>query len=220
MNWATDRGLVHSNPRRGYKCKEGRRRITYFTPEQEQALLGHASTAFALALEVLIRTGYRPSCEFAVLTAAHVEETPNGQVWRFGEEESTTGRPRVVYVPSEIASVVRELMKRYPTGPVFRNGSGQPWSRGLKDSFRGAAARVRRAGVELAPGSCLYSCRHTFAKRTLGGYWTGKPATIEQVAGLMGNTRQICWDYYAQWCAAYSDPLWDALGRDRSVTAP
>ena len=47
--------------------------------------------------------------------------------------------------------------------------------------------RAAKSGVVFAPGSCVYSCRHTFAKRTLGGFWTGKPATIEQVAGLLGN---------------------------------
>jgi len=45
----------------------------------------------------------------------------------------------------------------------------------------------------------MYACRHTFAKRTLSGYYTGRPVTIEVLAGLMGNTPKVCWDHYAAW---------------------
>ena len=46
----------------------------------------------------------------------------------------------------------------------------------------------------------MYTCRHTFAKRILSGYWTGQPATIETLAGLMGNTPSVCWKHSAS-CA-------------------
>ena len=214
INWAMDRSIIPSNPLRGYKVGNAKRRTTYFSPEQEKALIEHAHPAFAVALRVLIRTGCRPGCEFAAVTARHVEETPSGQVWRFCAEESKTRRPRIVYVPIEIADIVRELVKRHPAGPYFRNAAGEPWDlHCLRNNWKRVAKRAEKAGIVLPPGSCVYSCRHTFAKRTLGGFWTGKPATIEQVAGLMGNTRQVCWDYYAQWCDAYVDPLWDAVGR-------
>ena len=48
--------------------------------------------------------------------------------------------------------------------------------------------------------SCMYACRHTYAKRTLQGYWTGKPTTVEVLAKLMGNSPEICWRHYVQWC--------------------
>ena len=35
-----------------------------------------------------------------------------------------------------------------------------------------------------------YTCRHTYAKRMLGGYW-GKPVTLEVLAGLMGNSQNL-----------------------------
>ena len=218
VNWAVDRGTIVSNPLRGYKAGNEKRRTTYFSPEQEKALIEHASPAFALALRVLIRTGCRPGCEFAAVTAGHVHETPNGQVWRFSSDESKTRRPRTVYVPGEIAGIVRDLIKRDALGPLFKNAANEPWNlHCLRNNLKRAVKRAAKTGLVFALGSCVYSCRHTFAKRTLGGFWTGKPATIEQAAGLLGNSRQVCWDYYAQWCAAYSDPLWDALGRDRSA---
>ena len=59
----------------------------------------------------------------------------------------------------------------------------------------------------------LHTCRHTFAKRILSGYYTGESASIETLAGLMGNTPKVCWDQYAQWCDEYNEPLWAAVGR-------
>jgi hypothetical protein len=67
-------------------------------------------------------------------------------------------------------------------------------------------------GIQFDADDCLYTTRHTYAKRILGGYWTNKPASIEQLASLMGNSRQICWEHYSQWCDKYSEPLWEALG--------
>ena len=134
-------------------------------------------------------------------------------VWRFTEEEAKTGKVRTIYVPSEIAEIVRPLMARFPTGPLFRNSHWEPWDkRNLHCVFIRLKRRLERKGVKFNPGDCLYSCRHTFAKRMLGGYWTGHPITIEVLAGLMGNSRQVCWDHYAQWCESYTDPLRTAIG--------
>ena len=147
------------------------------------------------------------------MTARHVHETPNGQVWRFSSDESKTRRLRTVYVPGEIAGVVRDLMEQNPLGPLFKNAVNEPWDlHCLRNNLKRAAKRAKAAGVALDPGTCVYSCRHTFAKRTLGGFWTGKPATIEQVAGLLGNSRQVCWDYYAQLVCRLFRPLMGCLG--------
>jgi integrase len=186
--------------------------VTYFTPEQEAAMYRHANPAFALALRVLIRTGARPGCEFAALTAHHVEETARGQIWRFAESESKTHRQRVIYVPEEIAELVRECTKKHPTGSLFRNTRGTRWSEdSLIQTLQRLKRKLQREGIQLDEAACPYTCRHTYAKRTLGGYWTGRPCTIEQLCGLMGNSREVCWDHYAQWCNAYVDPLWDAV---------
>ena len=69
--------------------------------------------------------------------------------------------------------------------------------------------------LKLPDDRCTYTCRHTFAKRTLSGYYTGKLVTIEVLAGLMGNTPAVCWRHYAQWADQYNDPLWEALGKTK-----
>ena len=55
---------------------------------------------------------------------------------------------------------------------------------------------------------CMYSTRHTYAKRMLQGYWTGKPVPIEILAQLMGNSVQICRDHYLKWTESMNEALW------------
>ena len=68
---------------------------------------------------------------------------------------------------------------------------------------------VARRGITFDDDVCFHATRHTFAKHKLGGYGGHPPATVEIVAGLMGITRNVCWETYAKWCPAYVDPLWD-----------
>jgi integrase len=169
-----------------------------------------------VAIRALIRTGARYGSEFCQLTAHHVEETPKGMIWRFGSDEHKTGaktaKPRLIYVAPEIAEIVRQLVKRHRRGErLFRNCRGKPWNpKALRVSFERLRTKLKNAGTEFDDDACLYTCRHTFAKRTLTGYWTNKPCTLEYLAKLMGNTRAVC-EKYAEWCPAYTDPLWDAI---------
>ena len=205
-----------SNPIKGFPVKT-RSRLTYFDDSQEQAFYKHAKEPLALAIKILIRTGARYGSEFCQLTARHVEETAKGQIWRFapGEHKTggKTGTPRLIYVPPEIAEIVRGLIKLYPHGErLFRNTKGKPWTpKSLRTSFERLLKKLENSGMKFDKDAVLYTTRHTFAKRCLCGYYTGKPQTLEYVAKLMGTTRQVC-EKYADWCPAYSDPLWDAIG--------
>lgn len=217
FSWAAspEVALIKANPIKGTKVGKVRSRVTYFTPEQEKLLCESANSQLAMVIKVLIRTGCRPH-ELVQLTAQHVEETSKGQVWRFSPEEHKTGhtgKARIVRVATEVAEIVRELIRKYPEGPLFRSVSGLPWSnQRLRDQFSCLKRRLIEKGHKFSADDCLYSTRHTFAKRMLGGYWTGKPATIETVAGAMGNSRQVAWETYGKWCESYDDPLWEALG--------
>lgn len=214
FRWAVEMQLIKTNPLDGLRNKRSRSRVTFITPEQEAAMLKYARPAVAQMIKVCIRTGARFGCEFAKLKDWHVQETPRGMIWVFPAEESKTRKkPRTILVPEDIAEIVRKEMEDHD-GAVFRNASGKPWTlAGIKSVFRSLLGRCRRkAGIEFDSDICPYSMRHTYAKRTLGGYWTGRPASIEQLCGLMGNSRQVAWETYAQWCDAYSDPLWAAVG--------
>jgi integrase len=217
LNYCAEAGLIPANPIKGYKVAKQRQRRTYLTPEQEKACYEYANPALAIALKVCIRTGARYGCEFARLTARHITFTDRGMEWRFNEEESKTGRLRIIRIPNsepvarEVIEIVKAQMKQYPVGPIFRNTQGKPWRQThLGHAFSKLRKRLAEKGIELDGDSCMYMLRHTYAKRTLAGFWTGKPSTIEHLAELMGNTREVCWDHYASWCEAYTDPLWES----------
>ncbi|QDV73192.1 tyrosine-type recombinase/integrase [Botrimarina mediterranea] len=212
LNYAKDAGLVAANPIVGYSTPRAVGRVTDLSPEQEAALLKHANRPLALAIQVCIRTGARPGCEFAALTRKHVRIAGDRMEWTFSKDESKTKKLRVLRIRDpEMIQVVEQQMAAHPKGPLFRNTTGKPWTRqSLSGGFRTLKRRLEKQGVEFDRDACMYSCRHTFAKRTLQGYWTGRMVNIETVAGLMGNSPQVCRDHYLQWSEIDNERLWEA----------
>jgi hypothetical protein len=210
LNYGVESGLITANPIKGYKTPKQNARVTYITPEQEQALIKVANPALGMAIKVCIRTGARPGCEFAKLTAQHVCDLGDRMEWEFRADESKTRERRIIRITDpEIIRIVREQIKLHPKGPIFRTFQGKPWRRpNLTEKFRNAKNKLIAEGFEFDRDACMYSCRHTYAKRTLQGHWTGKPTNIETLAKLMGNSPQVCHDHYLQWCESYSSPLW------------
>ncbi len=211
FNSAVESGMIEANPVKGFKIPKQNARVTYITPEQEKALCDVANPSLRMAIQVCIRTGARPGCEFAKLTAAHIEDQGERMTWTFKPGESKTRTLRVIRVTDrETIAIVRRQVAKYPAGPIFRCESGVPWRRdNLADQFRYWKKKLAVRGVVLDDDAVMYSCRHTYAKRVLQGFWTGKATNIETLARLMGNTPQICRDHYLQWCDHYSEPLWD-----------
>ncbi|MEO0532118.1 MAG: hypothetical protein AAF266_16340, partial [Planctomycetota bacterium] len=132
--------------------------------------------------------------------------------WTFGKDESKTGKVRVLRIRDpDIIAIVKQRIASVKSGPLFLNNRGKPWTRSsLSLGFRNVKARLEKKGVEFDPDCCMYSCRHTYAKRTLQGYWTGKMTNIETLAALMGNSPQVCRDHYLQWSEVDNERLWDA----------
>ncbi|MBX3427598.1 MAG: hypothetical protein KF688_18100 [Pirellulales bacterium] len=213
FNYGVEAGLIPLNPIKGYKTPKQRARVTYITPEQEKALIAEANAALGEAIKVCIRTGARPGCEFAKLTAAHVRDQGKRMEWVFKSDESKTRNLRTIRITDpEIIKIVRKQAQRHRSGPIFRNAEGRPWTRELLgEKFRKLKARVSNQGIEFDADCVMYSCRHTYAKRILQGYWSGKATNIETLAKLMGNTPEVCRDHYLQWCDHYSEPLWEAV---------
>jgi integrase len=223
INFAVESGMISENPIKGYKAPKQNARVTYLTPEQESALCDAARPPMRMAIKVCIRTGARPGCEFAKLTAAHIEDHGERMTWTFKPDESKTKILRIIRVTDpEILAIVRQQIAKHPTGPIFRCAAGTPWTRqNLTEKFRNlkntlskdkvVKEKVVRKAITFDKDAVMYSCRHTFAKRVLQGFWSGKATNIETLAKLMGNSPQVCRDHYLQWCDHYSEPLWEAV---------
>ncbi|MBI3465035.1 MAG: tyrosine-type recombinase/integrase [Planctomycetes bacterium] len=215
FNYAVEQGLLAASPLRGMKVQKPNARVTYLTDEQEAALLEHAGKAFRVALRVLIRTGMRPGIEFAALRARHITDEGTRLTLTFQPHETKTKRVRVIRIKApQVIKAIRRRVAPSGDAPLFRNRHGDPWTvKMLSQNFRRTLARARKhttRDLQWDKDVCLYSCRHTYAKRTLQGYWSGTPTNIETLARLMGHTVQVCRDHYLQWTNSYDEPLWDA----------
>lgn len=212
LNYGVESGLIVASPLKGYKVARQNARVTYLTPEQEAALYNAANPSLATAIRVCIRTGARPGCEFANLRARHVKDHGDRMEWIFQPNEAKTKRLRIIRITDpDTIRIVREQAARHPHDPIFRNTLGEPWKRqNLSLAFRKCKERVVKRGVAFDRDSCMYSCRHTYAKRTLQGFWTGRQTNIETLARLMGNSPQVCRDHYLQWTETYNEPLWES----------
>lgn len=214
MMFGVECGYLDKNPIRGIKIPKGRPRVTCLSPEQEQALLAVARHSLKTAVRVLIRTGMRPG-EFAKLTAAHVNDLGDRMELKFDANEVKTRTARSVRVTDPaIIELIRRGVRDHKSGPIFRTAEGKPHVvKNLSRAFFRAMGRAtKRHGVKFDDDCCLYSCRHTYAKRLLTGYWSGKPVNIELLAKLMGNSPKVCRDNYLQWSDSYEAPLWEAVG--------
>jgi len=130
FNYCLEQGVITSNPVKGLKATRPGKRVTYFTSEVEETLYRFANPALALAIKVCIHTGARPICEFGRVEARHVQVDEKGNmVWWFSAKEAKVkSKPRVVRIARCIVPLVEEAMKKHPTGKLFRDPHGKPWT--------------------------------------------------------------------------------------------
>lgn len=214
FNYCVEAGVIPHNPIKGFKAGKPGTRRSNITTDQEEAILKVSNKAFAEAIRILIRTGARYGCEFAVLTGDEVIDHGERMEWFWPDGTKVNSKERRILITDDwVIEIVRRQMARYKSGPLFRNSRGNPWN---KESLSSAFERIRD-GKRLAKldvslkGLVLYSCRHTYAKRTLEGHWTGRKTNIETLCKLMGNTFEVCWEHYAQWDSTRTEHFWQVV---------
>ena len=187
FNFGAEEGRFSVSPLLKLRRRSTGRRDAVLTDTQRESILGAVSPAFRDFLELLIATGCRPFSEAAKLTAGMVDFGKSRAVLS-EHKNAKKGKARVIYFPAAILPRLRELAAAHPTGPIFRNRLGLPWSADC------AARYFRRAcktlGIE---GVTLYNLRHTWISEAIAG---GIPA--ETVATLAGNTPQVIHKNYLQ----------------------
>jgi len=127
FNWAVkNRGLAR-NPIRGMEKPEAKRRTAIITAEEFDEVLKHVcDVPFRDLLLVSYDSGSRPQ-ETKQLEARHLELDKQRAV--IPGEEAKRGRTRVIYFPTDRSmEIINRLAKEQPTGPLFRNNQGKPWT--------------------------------------------------------------------------------------------
>ena len=124
--WAKQQGYLSENPIADFPLPKGGKRDTVIGEEEFRRILELVpSSEFRELLEVTWETGCRPQ-ESLALEARHVQLTNSR--WVFEESEAKGDMGRVVYLTDRAAAITKKQMLRYPTGKLFRNSSGKPWT--------------------------------------------------------------------------------------------
>ena len=177
LNWSVEQDYISANPVRGMKRPKRMRRDIFYTHDQWKQIMSHANGPLVDLLDFLYMTGCRPQ-EARCIEARHV----NGDLIIFpideskGEQES-----RVIYMIPKAKAIVDRLAKENPTGVVFRNSKGTPWT---KNSIKCRLTRItKKVGFRVI----AYGARHSWATNALvdGGV---DPISVAHLMGHRDTT--------------------------------
>jgi integrase len=178
-SWAEQEGLIATNPIKHVKKPPCNSRQRIITPAEQQQIMGSINDQpfrdFVFALQ---ETGCRPG-EIAAVTAADCNFELGIWVLRQHKTVGKIGRPRIIYLTPAMVELSRRLSKEQPTGPMFRNRSGKPFT---GNAIRCRFKDLRNKHPNLA-GIVAYTYRHAFATKALIS-----GVGIAQVAELLGHT--------------------------------
>jgi integrase len=203
--WAHRRGYLSRDPLATLSRPAPRRRGAVLSDLQCRTILNATSGPWRDFLGALWLTGCRPS-EVATLEADQVDLERG--VWNVRNKTRTsTGQPtRPVPLVPELLALSRRLIRANPSGPIFRNARGNPWTR----NAIALGFRRLRARHGFGPEASAYAIRHRFAVEALR-----QGLSTSDLAALMGHTSTRLIDStYGHWDEQV-DRLRDAIGRVR-----
>jgi integrase len=205
FSWGRKVGYLKSDPVADLEKPTPRRRKEILSGEQAEAVLDAIPDRhFRDLLTVSYDTGCRPS-EVLAFEAKHLDADARCLVLQ-AKTSRVTGRDRVVHLPDRCLAICRRLAAEHPSGPMFRNTRGRPWTvNAVALRFRGLR---RRLG--LGPEATWESFRHLFITDALE---RGVP--IATVAELVGHTSTAMISRHYSHLARRHQHLKDALGQVR-----
>ncbi len=146
MKWARSRRLIQRNPIRSLEMPAAESREVCLTDTDFETLLSMIRDSRFRDLVLTTReTGCRPQ-ESLRVESRHVDLA--NQRWVFPKSESKNKKlSRVVYLTDPAAEITRRLVATRPTGKLFCNSAGRPWT---PDSVNCAFTRIQiRTGQRL-----------------------------------------------------------------------
>lgn len=181
LNWAVENNLLKENPIKDFERPPAVAREHVLTTEERTLILSFypEGDPFRDFLTALMESGCRPS-EVMKVTAADVDVQAG--VWIIeGKTTRRTGRKRYIYLTPNLLELTRRLMATRPTGSLFLNEDGNPWSlSAINSRFR--RKKVRK-NEPIPKHICAYIYRGTWTTDALEN-----EVPIATVAELLGHT--------------------------------
>lgn len=196
IGWAVKQGYVSSNPLAGkvdlprpvVRGKESR-----LTPALCNLIIDTANEPFKLLLKILHATGARPAEVWKAEAFNYVDGTLiypwNTRKGYVHKTAIKTRRDRVIYLTPELNVLVKGLVEKHPTGPIFRTKTGKAWNRPnihehWKRTISAPAVAVHLAQHGIDPSGLVPYCfRHTWISD-----WVDSGRSIHLCARLTGTS--------------------------------
>ena len=182
LSWACKRDKITYNPIAEIERPEKGHRETIVTDEQKQLILASITDkAFRDFFVFCVEQGVRPH-EARTVQASQIDLV--GGMIVFARDEHKTGdktrKSRLIYLTPTSINLLRSLVAKWTTGPVFRDERGQPWTRHtIHRRFR----KLRTLHKDALPKDLSsYVLRHTYVTEALAA---GISDTV--IAELVGH---------------------------------
>jgi integrase len=161
FNWARKQGLISDNPVSGFERPAAEPREAYINDAQWGELMTAVPPGNALhdLLVFLYETGSRPQ-EARIVEARHWDRTARRLTLERQQSKGKRSR-RVIRLNVKATEIINRLAVKYPNGPLFRNGLGNPWK------SRAISARFCKLEKKLGFEVFAYALRHTFITNAL-----------------------------------------------------
>lgn len=215
LTWAVRKKSINisHNPFLSVKSPKIESRAVVISREEHEALLKFWNNdCYCDFLQAMWFTGARPG-EIAKIEARHLEDG----LWRLAPTEHKTGRvtgkDRVIGVCDELYEIVDRLMALHPTGPLFLNTIGRPWTTSASFVRFEMAREKKIIRKQVTP----YAYRHAWATHALEN---GRLDIYEVAKALGHQTTQMVMLHYDH-SRKNADHLRDIFQRARrSPTSP
>ncbi|TWT34916.1 tyrosine-type recombinase/integrase [Blastopirellula retiformator] len=173
LNWAVEQEYLYRNPIKRMKKPKRKRRDVFYTPEQWKLIRENVPGPLGELLDFLYLTGCRP-LEARTIEARHLHD----DLVIFPTDESKgEHEARVIYLVPEAKAILARLAKDRPTGILFRNTRGRPWTKNA------IILQLTRVSKTVGFRVIAYGARHSFATEAL----TKGGVDPISVAHLMGH---------------------------------
>ena len=207
--WAVREGHLAADPIKAVAKPEMKVRRQVLTDAQfAAALAATPDEAFRDFLTVLRETGCRPG-EVKKLAAEDV--FPEQRVWSIDHKARVAqgGRLRTVPLSDAALAITLKWAGRNPTGPIFRNTKGRPWTR---RAWAGRWWHLREK-LGYGPEATAYAVRHRFATQGL----IDGVSNVE-MAALLGHSSTAMIDRHYSHVSDSAKFLRDAMAKARPTT--